>query len=126
MCTDQRQDQKYNEAKLACTDQRQDQTNNKGVELCTDQRQDQIKDNSPSKEDLVRMKLQEDILKRSLLNEGRAADWIDWDQRIKEHEKKRDEENRLREMQVEKKTKKKISMELMHLCINTLREESVD
>ena len=72
------------------------------------------------------MKLQEEILKRSLLNEGRSADWIDWDQRIKEHEKKRDEENRLREIQVEKKTKKKISMELMHLCINTLREESVD
>ena len=75
---------------------------------------------------MERMRRQEKLLITSLENEGRRNEWIDWDEKIKIYEKEKIEEERKVEKQIEERNKKKHSMELMHLCINTLREESND
>ena len=69
---------------------------------------------------------QETLLMKILEVEGRADDWINWEEKLIEYEKEKKEREKEREAQREKKNRKKENRELMHLCINTIREESND
>ena len=70
-------------------------------------------------------RIQEEKLKATLKAEGKQDQWTDWDKRLEEYEEERRKEDRQRTERIERANKKHESLELLRVCRELLRENSV-
>ena len=71
---------------------------------------------------LEKIRKQEEMLARTLENEGRRSEWIDWDERFAGYRKELEKEENETTERVERAAMKTASWELMRLCRNFVKE----